>query len=212
MTALLYFLKFFLSLGPLHITILLSVRTKSTFYFSALRVNAPSSVQPCLPTKQGFVFLLYARIAFLYFSIIRINTFHCYYWLTCLFFPLDYKICKIRVASVIYCCVTNYSKTKRLTITVHYFLWFCGLVGQFPRRLLLLSLTWLHSVQGQWIGWSKMDWLECLAVDAGYQLGFLDSVLPGLSSSHRLNWLSYTVVSGHYSKKAQEKAIGPLEE
>lgn len=66
---------------------------KNASYFSDLRMNVPPSLQPYLPTKQAFIFLLYAPIGLLHLHVRKIATFYCdYYWLICLFFPIDYKI------------------------------------------------------------------------------------------------------------------------
>lgn len=42
--------------------------------------------------------------------------FYCYYWLTCLFSPLDYGIFKIRILLALYWYVTNYTKWLRTTV------------------------------------------------------------------------------------------------
>lgn len=53
---------------------------KNASYFSDLRMNVPPSIQPYFPTKQAFIFLLYAPIGLLHLHIRKIITFYCDYY------------------------------------------------------------------------------------------------------------------------------------
>lgn len=93
--------------------------------------------------------------------------------------------------SVTYCFRTNCPKANGLKCK-QFLIFHCSVAWLDGSSVALFWVTHCKCWTVSWAVRSKMVRL-CLAVGVSYQLGYLSSVLGSLSSSTRLDWLSYTV-------------------